>query len=139
VCRSGKGAIGPPVGMNVVGSIKRSGVDTDKKISEGPIIKEMISHIRVVWVSSEILVSKLRPVELRDMLNQSKDKKGLNQKRDDDLKKSFRCQEMGHHQKDSVNQRICYKCKEEGYMAAECVEFHAKSEDLKMFGFALPD
>jgi hypothetical protein len=31
------------------------------------------------------------------MLNQLKDKKGLNQKRDDDLKKSFRCQEMGYH------------------------------------------
>jgi hypothetical protein len=38
-----------------------------------------------------------RTVELRDMLNQLKDKKGLNQKRDDDLKKSFRCQEMGYH------------------------------------------
>jgi hypothetical protein len=66
VCRSGKGAIGPPVGMNVVGSIKRSGVDTDKKISEGPIIKEVISHIRVVWASSEILVSKLQLRSLED-------------------------------------------------------------------------
>jgi hypothetical protein len=40
-----------------------------------------------------------RPVELRDMLNQSKDKKGLNQKRDNDLTKikCSRCQELGHH------------------------------------------
>jgi hypothetical protein len=75
------------------------------------------------------------------MLNQSKERKGLNQKKEDDPKKikCFRCQEMGHHQKECVNQPICYKCKEEGHMAAECVEFHAKSKDLEMFGFALPE
>jgi hypothetical protein len=50
--------------MIVVGSIKRSGVDADRKISEGPIIMEVISHIRVVWVSSGILVSKLQLMSL---------------------------------------------------------------------------
>jgi hypothetical protein len=26
-----------------------------------------------------------------------------------------------------------------GHMAAECAEFHAKTGELKMFGFAIPD
>jgi hypothetical protein len=60
---------------------------------------------------------------------------------DEDPKKikCFRCQEMGHHQKDCSNPPICYKCKEEGHLAAECLDFHAKSRELKMFGFAIVD
>jgi hypothetical protein len=46
---------------------------------------------------------------------------------------------MGHHQKDCGNTPICYKCKEEGHMAGECANLHAKSGELKMYGFAIQD
>jgi hypothetical protein len=82
-----------------------------------------------------------KPVELRERLNLAKDKKGVLDKPNDDQRKMkcFRCQELGHHQKDCVNLPICYKCKEEGHMAAECNEFHSKGGELQMFGFALQD
>jgi hypothetical protein len=38
-----------------------------------------------------------------------------------------------------MNELICYKCKEEGHMAAECSEYHAKAGETKMYGFALAD
>jgi hypothetical protein len=53
--------------------------------------------------------------------------------------KCFRCQGSGHHQKDCTNAPIYYKCKEEGHMAAECADLHAKASDLKIFGSAIPD
>jgi hypothetical protein len=53
--------------------------------------------------------------------------------------KYFRCQEMGHHQKDCSHEPICYKCKEPGHMVAECLEVHSKGCEMKMFGFAIPD
>jgi hypothetical protein len=79
------------------------------------------------------------PIELRDRLDLGKDKKVTNEKREDDYRKikCFRCQEVGHHQKDYMNSPICYKCKEEGHMATECVNFHAKTGDLRMYGFAI--
>jgi hypothetical protein len=82
-----------------------------------------------------------RPVELRNRLNLQKEKRAVPKKRDDDGRKikCFHCQESGHHQKDCENNPIYYKCKEERHMAAECVEFHAKSGELKMYGFAIPD
>jgi hypothetical protein len=81
------------------------------------------------------------PVELCDRLNLAKDKKAVDDKGEEDMKKfkCFRCQEFGHHQKDCVNTPICYKCKEEEHMAVECVDFHSKAGELKMYGFALPD
>jgi hypothetical protein len=76
-----------------------------------------------------------------ERLNLAKEKMVVVERTDEDLKKikCFRCQEMGHHQKDCSNPPICYKCKEEGHLAAECLDFHAKSRELKMFGFAIVD
>jgi hypothetical protein len=69
----------------------------------------------------------------------AKEKKVVGDKREEDFRKMkyFRCQEKGHHQRDYTNKPICYKCKEEGHMAAKCVVFHSKAEELKMFGFAI--
>jgi hypothetical protein len=80
-------------------------------------------------------------VELRDRLNLHKEKRVVSEKREDEGRKikCFLCQESRHHQKDCENKPICYKCKEEGHMVAECAEFHAKSGELKMYGFAIPD
>jgi hypothetical protein len=62
------------------------------------------------------------------------------EKKEDPKKiKCFRCQELGHHQKDYTNIPICYKCKEEGHMATEYSDFHSKSGELKVFGFAIPE
>jgi hypothetical protein len=74
-------------------------------------------------------------------LNLAKEKRVAVERKDDDPKKikCFRCQGMGHHQKDCSNPLICHKCKEERHMAAECLDFHAKSRELKMFGFAIVD
>jgi hypothetical protein len=82
-----------------------------------------------------------RPLELRERLNLAKEKKVILKEKEEDLKKikCFRCQELGHHQKDCANIPICYKCKEEGHMAAECRDFHSKSGELKMFVFAIPE
>jgi hypothetical protein len=83
----------------------------------------------------------IKPLELRERLNLAKEKKALLIKKDEDHRKikCFRCQEMGHHQKDYQNTPICYKCKEEGCMAVECLDFHTKAGELKMHGFALAD
>jgi hypothetical protein len=82
-----------------------------------------------------------KPLELRERINQVKEKRVVQEKREEDPKKTrcFHCQEMGHHQRECSNNPICYKCKEEGHMAAECVDFHARESDLKMFGFAIPN
>jgi hypothetical protein len=85
-------------------------------------------------------VTHLRPVELRERLNVGRDKKVLDRRDEDPRKlKCFRCQGSVHYQKDCTNAPICYKCKEEGHMVAECADFHAKASDLKMFGFVIPD
>jgi hypothetical protein len=62
---------------------------------------------------------------LRERLNLVKEKKVMLEEKEEDQKriKCFRCQELGHHQKDCANVPICYKCKEEGHMAAECRDF----------------
>jgi hypothetical protein len=80
-------------------------------------------------------------VELRNRLNLQKEKRAVPKKGEDEGRKikCFHSQESGHHQKDYENKPICYKCKEEEHMAAECVEFYAKSGELKMYGFAIPD
>jgi hypothetical protein len=74
-------------------------------------------------------------------LNLAKEKKVVGEKKEEEGRKlkCFRCQEVGHHQKDCNNPPICYKCKEERHMATECVGFHSKAGDLKMLGFAIPD
>jgi hypothetical protein len=78
------------------------------------------------------------PIELRNRLNLAKEKKVVGDKQEDEARKlnCFRCQEVGHHQKNYTNAPD--KCKEEGYMAAECVGFHSKAGELKMFDFAVP-
>jgi hypothetical protein len=53
--------------------------------------------------------------------------------------KCFRCQGKGNHQKDCYNTPIYYKCKEERHMAVKCDDFHSKDEELKMYGFTIPD
>jgi hypothetical protein len=65
----------------------------------------------------------------------------VHEKKDDERRKlkCFRCQEIGHHQKDCSNELICFKCKEPGHMATECLEIHSRSSELRMFGFAVPD
>jgi hypothetical protein len=81
----------------------------------------------------------LKPIELRDQLNLAKGKRLVNDRKEEDNKKikCFKCQESGHHQKDCTNNLICYKCKEEGHMAIKCSVVHAKSGELKMYGFAI--
>jgi hypothetical protein len=78
---------------------------------------------------------------LRERLSLAKEKKGMMEKKEEDPKKikCFRCQELGHHQKDCTNIPICYKCKEEGHMTTECSDFHSKSGELKVFEFAIPE
>jgi hypothetical protein len=73
-------------------------------------------------------------------LNLAKERKGVGDRKEEETKKlkCFRCQEYGHHQKDCSNPPIWYKCKE-GHLAAECANLHAKSGELKMFEFAVPD
>jgi hypothetical protein len=82
-----------------------------------------------------------KPLELLERLTLAKEKKGMMEKKEEDPRKikCFQCQELGHHQKDCTNIPICYKCKEEGHMVAECSDFHSKSGELKMFGFAIPE
>jgi hypothetical protein len=79
-------------------------------------------------------------VELRERLNLAKEKKEVDERKEEELKKlkCFRCQEAGHHEKDCTKAHICYKCKEEGHMVAECASFHSKAEEMKMYGFAIP-
>jgi hypothetical protein len=69
-----------------------------------------------------------KPVQLRDRLNQVKDRKGIPDRKDDEGRKikCFRCQELGHHQKDCVNLPICYKCKEEGIWRLSVLNFMQK-------------
>jgi hypothetical protein len=65
----------------------------------------------------------------------------IQEKREEDPKKikCFCCKEMGHHQRECSKNPIYYKCKKEGHMVVECVDFHARESDLKMFGFAIPN
>jgi hypothetical protein len=79
-------------------------------------------------------------LELREKLNLAKEKKGVNEKPEEEARKMkcFRCQEMGHHQRGCINTLICYKCKEEGHMAAECADVHSKAGELKMYDFVIP-
>jgi hypothetical protein len=81
-----------------------------------------------------------KPLNMCDRINLAKDKKVVGDKGEEDTKKRkcFRCQEVGHHQKDCVNTHIYYKCKEESHMAAKCADFHSKAGELKMYGFAIP-
>jgi hypothetical protein len=73
-------------------------------------------------------------------LNQAKERRGhLIEQR----KKSRRSNALGVRNMATINgivqpppPPICYKCKEEGHMCANC---HSKARDLKMFGFAIPD
>lgn len=78
-------------------------------------------------------------LEVRDRLNLAKGKRIQGAGNDEEPKKikCFRCQEFVHHQKYCENAPICYKCKEEGHMAAECANFHSKVGELKMYGFAV--
>jgi hypothetical protein len=80
-----------------------------------------------------------KPIKLREGLNLTKDKMAVGNIDEAKKLKYFRCQEVGHHQKDCINTPIFYKCKKEGHMAAECVGFHSKAGELKMFGFAILD
>lgn len=87
---------------------------------------------------------RLDPGARQQVISMDSDRgEGRNKKRvpetaEDEIEESnvkcFRCQEVGHHQKNCTNDPICYKCKKAGHMAAECGQ-----GKLKMMGFAIPE